>query len=51
MEQKDGLFAVQIFAGILKSGFHFMSVLKIVHRSPGSHDKVIYMIFLFRLQV
>ena len=28
-----------------KSGFHFMSVLKIEHRSPGSHDMVIYMIF------
>ena len=50
MEQKDGLFAAQIFAGMLKSGFHFMSVLKTVHRSPGSHDKVIYIV-LFCLQV
>ena len=28
-----------------KSVIYFASVLKIVHRSPGSHDKVIYMIF------
>ena len=43
MEEKDGLLAVQIFAGM--SNFHFMSVLKIVHRSPGSHDNVIDMNF------
>ena len=24
-----------------------MSVLKIVHRSPGSHDKVVYMILFY----
>ena len=34
-----------------KSGPHFMPVLKMVERSPGSRDKVIYMIFLSCLQV
>ena len=28
-----------------KSGPHFMSTLKVVHRSPGSYNKVIYIIF------
>ena len=28
-----------------KSGPHFMSALKVVHRSPGSYNKVIYIIF------
>ena len=27
------------------NGSHFMSVLKIIQRSPGSHDKVMYMNF------
>ena len=44
VEQKDGLFAVQIFAGMLKI-FVCVSLLKVVHKSLGSHDKVIY-IFL-----
>ena len=28
-----------------------MSALKIVHRSRGSHDEVVYIMFLLRLQV
>ena len=28
-----------------KSGPNFISALKIVHRSPGSHDKIIHIIF------
>ena len=32
-----------------RSDPHFMSVLKIVNKSPGSHDKVIYIIFFAML--
>ena len=32
-----------------RSGLHFISVPKIVHRSPGSHNKDIYMNFFFLL--
>ena len=35
----------------LKFGPHFVAVLKIVHRSPRSDDKVIYMNLLLCLQV
>ena len=35
-----------------KSGPHFIPALKIVHRSPGSHNKVIYVnSFVLFLQV
>ena len=32
-----------------KSGPHFMFVLRNVRRSPATHDKVIYMIFLLMM--
>ena len=31
-----------------KTGSHFMTILKVVHKSLGSHDKVIYINFFVR---
>ena len=45
MEKKDGLFAIYIFQPCCSNGSHFMFVQKIIHRSPGNHGKIIYMVF------
>ena len=37
-------FLYKFLQSCCKFGYYFMSVWKIVDRSPGSHDKVIYMI-------
>ena len=37
----------KFFHACCKSGAHFMSILKTVHSSAGSHDKVIYIIFCY----
>ena len=39
----------KFFQTCCESGPYFMSVLKIVGRQPGSHDKVIYMNFFYNV--
>ena len=43
VKHKDTLFVVQFSQACCRFDLHFMSVLKIIHRSPSSHYKVIYM--------
>ena len=41
----------KVLQACFKFGPHFMSVLKIVHRSPSSHNKVMYMNLLLCFKV
>ena len=49
--KKNGIFTAQNLLASCKSGRYFMPVLKIVHRPPGSCDKVTHMTFLLCLSV
>ena len=49
VEQKDGLFPVEFLQAFCISCSYFLSVLKIVHSSPDSDDKVNHISFFVLL--